>query len=75
MSNPPLPPLITKIEASYAWLYKSLDVIVWTHKVPPIRTLIQAMRKNQVMLDVDKYIEQSMCEATNDDLRLSAKNM
>ena len=56
-------------------MFKTLDVIVQTHKIPSIRTLTQAMRKNQVMLDVNKYIEQLMRKTTSDDLQLSAKNM
>ena len=70
-----LHPLITSIEASYAMLCRSLDVIVRTHNIPSIRTLTQAMRKNQVMLEVKGYIEQLMCKATNDDLKLSTENM
>ncbi len=34
-----LPPLITNIEASYAQLFRSLDGIVWMHKIPSIKTL------------------------------------
>jgi len=48
-----LPLLITRIEASYAQLFKSLDVIVRTHKIPSIRTLTQSMKKNQVLVEVD----------------------
>ena len=33
------------------------------------------MRKNQVMLDVEKYIEKLMRKATSDDLQLSKENM
>jgi len=66
-----LPPLITSIEASYARLLKSMDVIVRTHKIPSIGTLTQAIKKNQVLLDVDRYIEQLMREAICDDLQLS----
>lgn len=38
------------------------------HKVPSIETLVEAMRKNQVMLDVDKFIEELMHGDTSDDL-------
>lgn len=70
-----LPPLITIIKDSYAWLFKSLDVIVRTQRIPSIRILTQAMRKNQVMLEVDRYIKQLMREATSDYLQLSVENM
>ena len=33
------------------------------------------MRKNQVMLDVDKYINQLMRVATSDDLKITVENM
>jgi len=55
-----LPPLITNIEASYSWLFKSLDVMVRTHKIPSIGSLVQTIKKNQVLLEVDKYMEQLM---------------
>lgn len=74
-NNEKLPPLITSIKASDAWLFRSLDVIVWMHKIPCIGSLTQSMKKNQFMLDVNKYIEQLMSEATNDDLQLITKNM
>jgi len=45
------------------------------HKIHSIRILTQALRKNQVMLDVDKYIKQLMCIATSDELQISIKNM
>lgn len=70
-----LPPLITIVEASYAWLLRSLDVVVRMHKILSIKTVTQAMRRNQVMLDVDKYIGQLMRVATNDDLQLSIDSM
>lgn len=44
--------------------------------IPSIGTLTQAMWKNQVMLEVNKYTEQLMHEAISDDLmQLSKKNM
>jgi len=70
-----LPLLITSIEASYAQFFKSLHVIVRTHKIPSIGSLAQAIKKNQVLLEVDKYMEQLMRKATNNDLQLSAENM
>lgn len=59
-----LPPLITNIEPSYASFFRSMDIIVRTHKIHSIRTLTQAMRKNQVMLEVTRYIEKLMNEST-----------
>jgi len=52
-----------------------MDVIVRTHRIPSIRLLTQAMKKNQVMLEVDRYIEQLMREATSDELQLSEEKM
>lgn len=49
--------LITKIEAAYERLFKSLDVIVRTHTVPSSGTLTQAMKANQVLLEVDRDIK------------------
>ena len=70
-----LPPLIIIIEDSYVWLYKILEVIVRTHRIPSIGTLTQTMRKKQATLQVDQYIEKLMHEANNDDLHLSIENM
>lgn len=56
-------------------MFKSLDVIARTHEIPSIRTLNQAIKKNQILLEFDKYIDKLMREATNDDLQLSRENM
>lgn len=70
-----LPPLITNIEVSYTQLFKSLDVIVRRHKIHSIGSLTQAMKKNQVLFEVERYMEQLMGEATSNDLQLREKNM
>ena len=46
-----------------------------THKIPSVGTLTHAMRKNQVMLDVDKYIKKLMCISIGDDLQINTKNI
>ena len=51
----PLP--ITRIEASYACFFKIPDVIVRTHRIPSIRSLTQAIKKNLVLLEVDRDME------------------
>lgn len=54
---------------------QDLDVIVRTHGIPSIRTLTQAMKNNQVLLQVNRYINKAMHDATSDDLQLSGNNM
>lgn len=43
-----LSPFINNIQASYALLYKSLDVMVRTHMIPSIGSLTEAKHKNQL---------------------------
>ena len=43
-----LTPFITNIKASYAWFYKTLEVMVRTHRIPSIGSLNKANKKNQV---------------------------
>lgn len=66
---------ISNIQASYAWLYKSLDVMVKTHRIPLINSLIEAKQKNEVQLEIERYMEKLRWEGTGDELELSAHNM
>lgn len=40
--------LITSLQASHAWLFRSMDVFVHAHAIPSIVTLTKAKRKAQV---------------------------
>lgn len=55
-----LSPLITSIEALYAQLYKSLDVVVRKYGTPSIGRLTEAKEKNQFSLQFDAYFDQLM---------------
>lgn len=70
-----LAPFVNSIQASYAWLYKSLDVMVRMDRTPSIDSLIEAKHKNQVRIEIQRYMEKLRQEATRDDLGLSAHNM
>jgi len=48
---------ITSIEASYARLYKDLDVMVRKYGTPSIGMLTEAKEKNQVKLELDAYFD------------------
>jgi len=60
--------LITSLHASHARVFKSMDVIVYTHVIPSIGTIVVAKAKNQVRLLLDMYLEQLIRVATNVDL-------
>ena len=49
--------LITSIEASYAWLYRSLDVVVRMYGTSSIGTFTKAKEKNQVKLELNVYFD------------------
>jgi len=57
--------LITSIQASHACVFKSMDVVVHTHAIPYIGTLTQVKTKAQVRLEIDSYLDELMCIATN----------
>lgn len=70
-----LPHLITILQASHAWEFRSMDVIVHTHAIPSIGTLIVAKEKNQVQLELDMYFEQLMHIATSADFHMNVDTM
>lgn len=43
-----LPQLITSLQASHAWVFRSMDVVVHTHAIPSIGTLTKAKTKSEV---------------------------
>jgi len=52
-----------------------MDVILCTHVIPSINTLIEVKEKNQVRLELDMYVEQLMHIATSKDLQMSVDTM
>ena len=52
-----LAPFDNSIQASYARLYNSLDVMVRMNRIPSISALTEARHKNQVKLEIDEYME------------------
>lgn len=52
-----LTPFISSIQDSYAWLFKRLDVIVRAHRIPSIYSHIEDNEKNQVQIEIDRYVE------------------
>lgn len=52
-----------------------MDVVVPAHVTPSIKTLIDAMTKAQVWLEVDSYIKELICIDTNADLVISVDTM
>lgn len=48
-----IPPPITSIEASYTWLYKSLDVVMRKYGILSIGRLTEAKDKNKVRLELN----------------------
>jgi len=67
--------LITSIQASHAWVFKSMNVIVHTHAIPSLGTLTQAKTKNQVWQELDSYFDELMRTATNPNLPISVDIM
>lgn len=69
------PQLITSFQASHAWVFKSMDVIMCTHAIPSIGTLTEVKTKNQAWLELDLYFEQLMRITTSIDLKMIADTM
>jgi len=70
-----LSPLITSVEASYAWFFRSLDVPVRKYDTLLIGALIEAKEKNQVRLELDAYFDQLLLTTTKANLQVSIDNM
>lgn len=68
-------PLVTSVEASYAWLYMSLDVMVRNYGTLLIGMLSEAKEKNQVRLELDAYFYHLILMITSEDLQVSTDNM
>ena len=66
-----LPWLITSIQASHTWVFKSMDVVVCTHVIPSLGTLTQVNTKKQVWLECDLYFDELMCITTSPDLPIN----
>ena len=52
-----------------------MDVVVYAHAIPSIRTLTEAKKKAQVLLELDSYFDELMCIATSPDFVISANTM
>jgi len=70
-----LPPLISNVEASYTWLFRSLDIVVRKYGTPSFGMLTEAKEKNQVKLELDAYFYHFILMGNNADLQVSADNM
>ena len=67
--------LITSLQASHAWVFRSMDVVVRAHVIPSIGTLTEAKTKNQVRLEMKTYIDELMHIALCVDLAINANAM
>lgn len=68
-------PLITNVEDLYAWLFRSLDVVVRKYGTFLVGMLTEVKEKNQVRLEFDVEFDQLMLMATNTYFQVSAENM
>jgi len=59
---------IINIQASYAWLYNSVDFIVNSHKIHLVGRLTKTKGKNKVTQEVDEYLGQFRQISTKGDL-------
>jgi len=60
--------IITILQASHAWAFRSMDVILHMHAISSIDTLTKAKTKNQFWLELDMYFDKLMRIATSTDL-------
>lgn len=56
-SNKQLRSFIVNIQASYAWLYNSVDFMVKSHKILSLGSLTEAKGKNKVRQVVEEYLD------------------
>ena len=63
------------MQASHAWVFRSIDAFVHAHVIPSIGTLTQAKIKAHVRLVLDSYLDDLMCIATNVELVISENTM
>jgi len=66
---------ITSLQASHAWVFKRMDVVVHEHAIPSIGTLTEVKKKNQVWLEMDTYFDELMCIAIKIDLVINTDTM
>lgn len=50
-------PLISNVDDSYTWLFRSLDVVVRKYDTPSIGMLTDAKENNQVRMELDVYFD------------------
>lgn len=74
-SNKQLTSFITNIQASYEWLYNSVNFMVKMHNIPLVRSLNEAKCRNQVRHEVREYLEQLRQITTKEDLEVNKKKM
>lgn len=67
--------LITSLQASHAWVFRSMDVVVHAHMIPYIGTFTEAKTKAQVWLELDSYFDELMHIATSADLVIRGDTM
>lgn len=67
--------LITTLQDSHAWVFRSMDVVVHAHVIPSIGTLTEEKAKTQVQLELDLYFDKWMRITTNAYLAISADTM
>lgn len=70
-----LPQLITILQASHAWVFRSMDVVFHTHAIPSNRTLIEAKRKARVWMELHSYFGKLMRISPRIELVISTNTM
>lgn len=70
-----LPHLITSLQDSHAWVFRSMDIFVHAHGIMPIGTLTEAKTKTQVPLELDSYFDEFTGKATSASLEISVATM
>jgi len=67
--------LITSLQVSHAWVFRSMDFVVHADAIPSIGTLAKAKTKAQVRLELDLYFDKLMRIDTSADLVISVDTM
>lgn len=66
---------ITGIQASHAWVFKSMEDVMHTYAIPSLGTLTEAKTKKQVQQELDSYFNELMRVATSPDFPISVDIM
>lgn len=74
-NNKHLTSFIGSIQASYVWLYNSLDFLVKAHGIPSVGSLTKAKHRHQVSQEIEEYLEQLRQIATKEDLEMNRQTM